>query len=99
MCALTVRVLPKETVVEVGDDVIFHCIYPEELVKSVTWQGPSLQKEGDTLLLENVNISSSGKYTCTVSDDAGVLANSSSHLTVQSKSDILLTNNIIVSYH
>lgn len=84
-CAFIAKVLPKETVMEVGDDITFHCIFPEGRAMSVTWHGPSLQKEGPVLFLKNVNISSSGKYTCSVWNDTGIMANASAHLTVQSK--------------
>ena len=77
--------LPSEAVVEVGDDISFHCIFPEDFSASVTWQGPYLKKQGPVLYLENVNISSTGKYTCSVVNNEGMMTNASTHLTVQSK--------------
>ena len=78
--------LPNETVVEVGGEVTFHCIFPDEMVMFVTWQGPNLHNQGDkSLFLKNVNISSSGNYTCSVENDAEEVVTASTHLTVQRK--------------
>ena len=65
----------------------------------VTWQGPNLHEQGDkSLFLKNVNISSSGKYTCSVENDAGEVVTALTHLTVQRKLVLNQRNHVCVTY-